>query len=133
MEPTPKVEEAFRSVIDRLWAEPEALPESERVLATMKRVLRDVFPTEGSLSLDERRKRAERVTKAVYIHSHMDEENFDVSRIMKCCVGVPEADGSNIPTCSYNILYREKDHRFATPAQVEAMADKRRRLPLVTK
>jgi 7,8-dihydro-6-hydroxymethylpterin dimethyltransferase len=131
MEPTAKVEEAFRTVIDKLWADPDCLPESERVLATMKRVLREVFPTGESLSLDQRRKRAERVTKAVYIHSHMDEENFDVSRIMKCCVGVPEADGSNIPTCSYNILYREKDHRFATAAQVEAMADKRKRLPLV--
>ena len=42
----------------------------------------------------------------------MDEENFDVSRIMKCSIGVPESDGSNIPTCSYNVLYRERDARF---------------------
>ncbi|MDP3276742.1 MAG: radical SAM protein [Deltaproteobacteria bacterium] len=130
LEPTAKVEEEFRAVIDRLWADPDALPESDRVLATMKRVLRDVFPQGETLSLEERRKRAERVTKAIYIHSHMDEENFDVSRIMKCCVGVPEADGSNIPTCSYNILYREKDRRFATESQTELMAEKRRRLPL---
>jgi uncharacterized radical SAM superfamily Fe-S cluster-containing enzyme len=130
MEPTAKVEDEFRAIIDRMWAEPESHPDSERVLVTMKRVLREVFPSGESLSLDERRKRAERVTKAVYIHSHMDEENFDVSRIMKCCVGVPEADGSNIPTCSYNILYRAKDHRFATPAQAQAMDEKRRRLPL---
>ena len=50
----------------------------------------------------------------------MDEENFDVARIMKCCVGVPEADGSNIPTCSYNVLYREKDARFADPEMLRA-------------
>ena len=31
----------------------------------------------------------------------------DVARIMKCSIGVPEVDGSNIPTCSYNVLYRE--------------------------
>ena len=30
----------------------------------------------------------------------------------------------------YNILYRAKDHRFATPAQAQAMDEKRRRLPL---
>lgn len=132
MEPTAKVEEEFRAIIDRLWAEPDSLPEADRVLATMKRVLREVFPSGESLSLGERRKRAERVTKAVYIHSHMDEENFDVSRIMKCCVGVPEADGTNIPTCSYNILYREKDRRFATEEQMQTMDHKRRRLPLLT-
>ena len=37
---------------------------------------------------------------------------------MRCCVGVPEEDGSNIPTCSYNILYREKDERFADPSML---------------
>jgi len=50
---------------------------------------------------------------------------------MKCCVGVPEADGTNIPTCSYNVLYREKDHRFIVPEQLDKMRDQRRRLPLV--
>jgi 7,8-dihydro-6-hydroxymethylpterin dimethyltransferase len=26
---------------------------------------------------------------------------------------VPSADGGNIPTCSYNILYRARDARFS--------------------
>jgi uncharacterized radical SAM superfamily Fe-S cluster-containing enzyme len=43
----------------------------------------------------------------------MDEANFDTERIRQCCVGVPSADGGNIPTCSYNILYRERDARFS--------------------
>jgi hypothetical protein len=51
----------------------------------------------------------------------MDEETFDVSRVMKCCVGVPAPDGTNIPTCSYNVIYREKDPRFAAPAMLERM------------
>jgi uncharacterized radical SAM superfamily Fe-S cluster-containing enzyme len=55
----------------------------------------------------------------------MDEETFDVSRIMKCSVGVPDVDGSNIPTCSYNILYREKDARFANPEMLARMNDAR--------
>src|SRR5947209_14922373 len=69
---------------------------------------------------------------ADYIHSHMDEENFDVARVMKCCVGVPEADGSNIPTCSYNVLYREKDRRFAAPEMLRRMEQTRPRLSLPT-
>jgi uncharacterized radical SAM superfamily Fe-S cluster-containing enzyme len=40
---------------------------------------------------------------------------------MKCCVGVPETDGSNIPTCSYNVLYREKDQRFADKDMLNRM------------
>jgi uncharacterized radical SAM superfamily Fe-S cluster-containing enzyme len=81
-----------------------------------------MYPPGGpQLSITARRKIAERSAKAIYIHSHMDEESFDVGRIMKCCVGVPAPDGTNIPTCSYNVLYREKDHRFADPAMLQRM------------
>ena len=122
IEPREPLEEVFREMIDDLWADPDRLPESARVLATLKRLLRDMFPSDGrSLTILERQKIAERSARAIYIHSHMDEETFDVSRIMKCCVGVPEADGTNIPTCSYNVLYREKDARFADPAMLARM------------
>jgi hypothetical protein len=30
---------------------------------------------------------------------------------------VPSADGGNIPTCSYNILYRARDARFSAVPQ----------------
>lgn len=115
IEPTGRVEEALREAIDDLWSREEQTDEIEAILRTLKRLLRDMFPPGEPLSIDARRKIAERASKAIYIHSHMDEESFDVSRIMKCSVGVPEVDGSNIPTCSYNILYREKDARFADP------------------
>ena len=42
----------------------------------------------------------------------MDEETFDVARVRQCPVGVREPDGRNIPSCSYNVLYRERDARF---------------------
>lgn len=121
IEPREKLEDVFRGMMDNLWANPELHPESERVLATLKRLLTEMFPSGKPLPILERQKIAERSAKAIYIHSHMDEETFDVSRIMKCCVGVPEADGTNIPTCSYNVLYREKDKRFADPKMLERM------------
>lgn len=121
IEPREKLEEVFRGVIDALWADPDALPESEAVLRTLKRLLSSLFPPGPPLPLLERQKIAERLVKAVYIHSHMDEENFDVARIMKCSVGVPATDGSNIPTCSYNVLYREADPRFADPKMLRRM------------
>ena len=122
IEPREKLEEMFRGVIDRLFAEPDSLPEAEQVLSTIKRLLNRLFPPgEPTLPLTERRRIAERSAKAIYIHSHMDEETFDVARVMKCCVGVPAPDGTNIPTCSYNVLYREKDPRFASKEMLARM------------
>jgi uncharacterized radical SAM superfamily Fe-S cluster-containing enzyme len=122
LEPREPVEELFREIIDELWADPARVPESESVLRTLKRVLGEMFPSGSPRSLAERQRVAERAVKAVYIHAHMDEESFDVARIMKCPIGVPEADGTNIPTCTYNVLYRERDGRFADPAMLERMA-----------
>ncbi len=134
IEPRERTESVLRDAIDELWANPDMLPESEAVLQTLKRLVRQLFPSDGALSIDERRKIAERSSKAIYIHSHMDEESFDVSRIMKCSIGVPETDGSNIPTCSYNVLYRERDPRFAGDSALERMRETRpqnKSLPLV--
>jgi hypothetical protein len=122
MQPREKVERYLTEAIDEIWANPETVPEGERVLATLKRLIRDMFPADGAIPLEARQKIAERATKAIYIHSHMDEENLDVSRLMKCSVGVPGEDGSNIPTCSYNVLYRERDHRFADPEMLARIA-----------
>jgi uncharacterized radical SAM superfamily Fe-S cluster-containing enzyme len=57
-------------------------------------------------------RRAEKMSKAVYVHSHMDEDTFDTDRIRQCCVGIREPDGTNIPSCAYNTLYRNRDARF---------------------
>ena len=141
LEPRETVERALLDAIDAVWSDPDAVPGAERILRTLKRLVRQMFPADGALPLDERRRVAEAASKAVYIHSHMDAETFDVSRIVRCSVGVPEEDGSNIPTCAYNVLYRERDARFATPDVVAradaawpgapALTPDRRSLPLV--
>jgi uncharacterized radical SAM superfamily Fe-S cluster-containing enzyme len=128
LEPRERVEDLFRQIIDDLWVNPDKVPESEAVLATLKRLLGELFPTDGARSLKERQKIAERAVKAVYIHAHMDEESFDVERVKKCPIGVPEADGTNIPTCTYNVMYRERDTRFADPAMLQRMSQSRLRV-----
>jgi 7,8-dihydro-6-hydroxymethylpterin dimethyltransferase len=121
IEPREQLETVFRDLIDDLWANPDRVPESAAVLKTIKRLLTEMFPPGRTLSILERQKISERAVKAIYIHSHMDEENFDVARVMKCPVGVPQEDGGNIPTCSYNVIYREKDARFADPKMLQRM------------
>jgi len=125
IEPREKLETVFRDLIDRLWSDPDTIAESAAVLETLKRLLNEMFPSGRALSILERQRIAERTVKAIYIHSHMDEENFDVARVMKCPVGVPQQDGGNIPTCSYNVLYRERDQRFADPHMLQRMAETR--------
>ncbi len=113
LQPGPALEGAVREAMDAIWAGAAAVDgaEPEELLGTLRDLLGQLFPPRG-LAERQRQKIGERSGKAIYIHSHMDEENFDVERVKQCCVGVPGPDGSNIPTCSYNVLYREGDPRF---------------------
>ena len=113
IEPGPKMERVLEGVIADLWATDMPGDDAQRVLATLKALIGELFPA-GGLAYEKQQRIAERSSKTIYIHSHMDEANFDTDRIRQCCVGVPSADGGNVPTCSYNILYRERDMRFAS-------------------
>lgn len=54
----------------------------------------------------------------ITITSFLDPYNFDVRRLMKCCVHHVLPSGHLIPFCAYNVLYREG--HVALPALVEA-------------
>ena len=112
IEPGAKMEAVLQDVVMDLWA--REIPEAtgEAVLKAIKRLLQRLFP---STPLDYRAQQriSERSAKTIYIHSHMDDATFDTDRIRQCCVGVPGADGGNVPTCSYNILYRGRDSRYS--------------------
>ena len=110
LEPSIGMEARLQDIINRLWAGDIECNESEEVLVALRSLVERMFAV--GLGPRERMAVAERSTKAVYIHSHMDEETFDTDRIRQCCVGMPGPDGTNIPSCAYNILYRERDHRF---------------------
>jgi len=45
----------------------------------------------------------------VFVHGFMDEYNFDMKRLMKCCIHQLLPDGRAVPFCAYNNLgYREQ-------------------------
>jgi uncharacterized radical SAM superfamily Fe-S cluster-containing enzyme len=110
LEPNPKLESELRDAIDRLWIEGGA--EAERTLRLLKNLLTQMFPANQSLSRAEALQAGERAVKAVYIHSHMDEETFDTERAVDCCDSNCYGDGTTIPVCNYNVLYREKEAHF---------------------
>ena len=115
IEPTPATEDMLQGIINRLWAGDIPCDRAEDVLSALRQLIRDVFAAD--LSPAERLRRSESYSKAIYVHTHMDEETFDTDRIRQCCVGMPGTDGTNIPSCAYNILYRERDTRYMVRPQ----------------
>ena len=110
LEPTAEMERRLADVIARLWAGEIECSDSDAVLVRLKQLATSAFAPGHSPI--ERMRRAEAMSKAIYIHSHMDEDTFDTDRIRQCCVGIREPDGTNIPSCAYNTLYRNRDARF---------------------
>jgi uncharacterized radical SAM superfamily Fe-S cluster-containing enzyme len=110
LEPSEKLESALQEAINRLWAEDDE--KHAETLQTLRRMLLEMFPSDRKLSRIEALRISERWAKAIYIHSHMDEETFDVERVVQCCDSNYYADGSSIPVCSYNVLYRETEEHF---------------------
>lgn len=130
LEPTRALESAFRTAIDRLFTEDTS--ESERILRLLRGLLDAMFPAGVSLSREESLRISERSIKAIYVHSHMDEETFDVERAAQCCDSNAYPDGSTIPVCNYNVLYREKEASFVhEPKRWNERSGGKRLLPVV--
>jgi len=111
MEPTLNTEQILTDVMNDLWSREEQTDKDGQILLTLKGLLSRMFPAKP-IDFESRQRIAENTMKAIYIHSHMDAENFDLSRIARCCGAVPDGKGGNIPTCAYNIIYRARDSRF---------------------
>lgn len=128
LEPSRALESAMHEAIDRLWASDES--DDERTLGILRTLVEELFPKDGKTHNTLRA--SERASKAIYVHSHMDEENFDVERLAQCCDSNCYADGSTIPVCAYNVLYREKEERFMEKPRTWSSKDGGHVLPLAT-
>ncbi|MDH5680494.1 MAG: radical SAM protein [Spirochaetota bacterium] len=110
LEPSSELEHAVRTAIDDLWIRDDE--DSDYIISALKELLSAVYPAGKAISQKEQLAASERRVKAVYIHSHMDEENFDTERLYQCCDSNCYPDGRTIPVCAYNVLYRETENRF---------------------
>jgi uncharacterized radical SAM superfamily Fe-S cluster-containing enzyme len=122
MEPGRRMEDTLQDVMLDLWSAEIPEETGEKILAALKKLIQRLFPATGSISYPEQQKISERSAKTIYIHSHMDDESFETDRIRDCCVTVPSPDGSSIPTCAYNILYRQRDGRFSGCTDFRALS-----------
>ncbi len=99
--------EFFRDAINRLYARGES-----RQLGVFRALLDDLYPKGRDLGVFGRQRRAESSVRSVYVHAHMDEDNFDCTRAMLCPDLVPASPGKLVPACTYNLFHRMKDERF---------------------
>ena len=113
-EPGKKLDRILRDAMDRLWVQDD--PDSERILRLLRNLLERMFPSGRSITRDESLRAGEKAVKAIYVHSHMDAEDFDNERLVMCCDSNVYPSGESIPVCAYNVLYREKENRFMVEA-----------------
>jgi uncharacterized radical SAM superfamily Fe-S cluster-containing enzyme len=110
--PDVKFEHTIQDAIDKLWTSSDQIPDSEKILSTLKGALRLMYPEERALELEERLQIGENLVKTVFIHAYMDLHTFEVDRIKKCCTHYALPDGRLMPGCAYNLFYRDKDPRY---------------------
>ncbi len=109
MRPGDGTESLFREALDRLWTRGG----NEDLLDGFRAIIRELYPSSGAApSISERQRIGEKYVLTVYLHAHMDEDNFDVARVSTCPDQVPDPEGRLISACAYNLFYRMKDPRF---------------------
>jgi len=106
-------EDTLKATIDQLWSSAGQIPDSDRILGTLKKALSLMYPEERVLELEERLHIGEGLVKTIFIHAFMDEHTFEVDRIKKCCTHYAMPDGRLMPGCAYNMFYRHKDTRYS--------------------
>jgi hypothetical protein len=100
----------FEQGLSRLWA----TGADEETIRTLRQFYLELYPRDRNITEAERRGLIENKVKMIYIHPHMDRDNFDIDRVSRCGDLVPDETGRMIPACAYNLLYRQKDERFWT-------------------
>jgi uncharacterized radical SAM superfamily Fe-S cluster-containing enzyme len=85
--------------------------DTDIVLNSLKAILKE-FNKTGRMEQEQLWKLSETKVKAIFIHAFMDEFDFEVSRIRKCCTHYALPDGRLMPGCAYNNIHRFKDKRL---------------------
>jgi uncharacterized radical SAM superfamily Fe-S cluster-containing enzyme len=119
--PDEEFEGTIQATINQLWSAAGQIPDGPRILRTLKRALRLMYPEGRALALEERLRVGEGLVKTVFIHAFMDDHTFEVDRIKKCCTHYALPDGRLMPGCAYNAFYRHKDPRFGGAAGANAV------------
>ena len=95
-----------KAMIYELWSGPAgAVPDTERVLQTLRQILRDTSAGASCGCFDARKAftTTERRVKSIFIHAFQDAGTFDLDRVRRCCQAYPQPDGRLLPACVRNV------------------------------
>jgi 7,8-dihydro-6-hydroxymethylpterin dimethyltransferase len=109
-------EGAIRETIDEMWTSAGQVPDSAKIMRSLKKAIHQMYPEDRALALEERMHLGEGLVKTIFVHAFMDVHTFEIDRIKKCCTHYAMPDGRLMPGCAYNLLYRDKDPRYAGEA-----------------
>jgi uncharacterized radical SAM superfamily Fe-S cluster-containing enzyme len=116
--------EMIQDAVYSMWSAQNITADTDQILRSLKTILAE-FSKAGSFEQQELWKLAECRVKAIFIHAFMDEYDFEISRIRKCCTHYALPDGRLMPGCAYNNIHRFRDKRLGLE-KVQAPA----RMPL---
>jgi 7,8-dihydro-6-hydroxymethylpterin dimethyltransferase len=106
-----KAQQMIQDAIYNLWSAQSVTVDTEKVLESLKSIMK-TYQEDGTLEQEQLWKLSEKKVKAIFIHAFMDEFDFEVSRIRKCCTHYALPDGRLMPGCAYNNVHRFKDQRL---------------------
>ncbi len=102
----PNMSAELQPVLETLWSMAAAMG-TEKTTAALTRIV-----CNSGVALTSKSELTPENFFMIQIHGFMDEHNFDVKRLMKCCVHELLPDGRAIPLCAYNNLgYRQQIER----------------------
>lgn len=111
IDPGEKGKDLIQDAIYKLWSAQSIAVDGEVILKSLKSVLSE-YESAGESGILDLWKQSERRVKAIFIHAFMDEYDFEISRIRKCCTHYALPDGRLMPGCPYNNVHRFKDKRL---------------------
>jgi len=111
LEADDRAQQLIQDAIYNLWSAQSVTVDTEQVLRSLKSILTE-YQSAGTLGQEQLWRLSETKVKAIFIHAFMDEFDFEVSRIRKCCTHYALPDGRLMPGCAYNNIHRFKDKRL---------------------
>ncbi len=105
-------EENFRKILEdkiiEISSEKKISHNSKSILSILNKMINSLYPEGKSLSPFERQKMAENLIKSIYIHAPMNEDTFDVSRVIRCGDFIADKNQALIPACTHGYLTNER-------------------------
>ncbi len=107
--PDEEFEDAIRDTIDEMWSSSAQVPDSDKILRTLKKAIMQMYPEDRAVALEQRLRIGEGLAKTIFIHAFMDAHTFELERIKKCCTHYALPDGRLMPGCAYNNIHRGEE------------------------